>query len=183
MAWTAVLPRKWIETSRPPRADWPAERAAGVAAKVPTAKPPTAPTAAPMRNFVVPSPNRKLLPAPELRRRQFSTATWGGSLAEPCELYWETYVGDGEEEASAGPPGRGCGAARPGRRTPRRTPRPREGDLRRPGDIGPSAAGDPGRRGAGDLGESRGCCGLADPLREGPAARGQRHGGRPPHQP
>src|SRR5918997_3447861 len=59
MARTRVLPRKWIETSRPPRADWLAERAAGVAAKVPTAKPPTAPTAAPIRNLVVPSPNRK----------------------------------------------------------------------------------------------------------------------------
>jgi hypothetical protein len=35
----------------------------GVAAKVPTAKPPTAPMAAPMRNFVIPSRNGKFLPA------------------------------------------------------------------------------------------------------------------------
>src|SRR3712207_5005680 len=107
MARTMVLPRKWIETSRPPRADWLAERAAGGVAKVPTAKPPTAPTAAPIRNLVVPSPNRKLpsCNSPELRRGQFSTAIRrGGSSGDLAGYTERRMVETGNRERLRGLP-------------------------------------------------------------------------------
>ena len=59
---TVLRPRKRNEEPTPPTAIWPAERAAGVEAKAPTAKPQAAPTAVPKKNFVVPSP-KKTLPA------------------------------------------------------------------------------------------------------------------------
>src|SRR5918993_4423901 len=59
---TTVLPRKRAEMSRPPNADSRAERAVGVVAKAPTAKPPTAPTVAPSMNLVVPWPKTAILP-------------------------------------------------------------------------------------------------------------------------
>src|SRR5215218_7540927 len=62
-AWTTVLPRKRAEKSRPPKADSRAERAVGVVAKAPTAKPPTAPTVAPSTNLLVPSPKIWVLSA------------------------------------------------------------------------------------------------------------------------
>src|SRR5215210_8587448 len=61
-ALSTVLPRKRAETSRPPNADSRAERAVGVVAKVPTAKPPTAPTVAPSTNLVFPWPKTAILP-------------------------------------------------------------------------------------------------------------------------
>src|SRR5215208_6070640 len=63
MARTTVLPRKRAERSSPPNADSRAERAVGVVAKAPTAKPPSAPTVAPSTNLVVPSPKTSVLPA------------------------------------------------------------------------------------------------------------------------
>ena len=62
-ALTTVLPRKRAERSMPPNADSRAERAVGVVAKAPTAKPPSAPTVAPSTNLVVPSPKISVLPA------------------------------------------------------------------------------------------------------------------------
>ena len=58
---TVLRPRNRNEEPTPPTADCPAERAVGVAAKAPTAKPQAAPTAVPKKNFVVPSP-KKILP-------------------------------------------------------------------------------------------------------------------------
>src|SRR5215218_2441091 len=62
-AWITVLPRKRAERSMPPKADSRAERAVGVVAKAPTAKPPTAPTVAPSTNLLVPSPKIWVLSA------------------------------------------------------------------------------------------------------------------------
>ena len=70
-----VLPRKRAETSRPPYADSRAERAVGVVAKAPTAKPPNAPTVAPSTNLVVPSPKTSVLSA--------LSSFDGASLAQP----------------------------------------------------------------------------------------------------
>ena len=62
-AWITVLPRKRAERSMPPKADSRAERAVGVVAKAPTAKPPSAPTVAPSTNLLVPSPKLRVLSA------------------------------------------------------------------------------------------------------------------------
>src|SRR5215212_3255217 len=70
-----VLPRKRAETSRPPYADSRAERAVGVVAKAPTAKPPNAPTVAPSTNLMVPSPKTSVLSA--------LSSFDGASLAQP----------------------------------------------------------------------------------------------------
>jgi hypothetical protein len=74
-ALTTALPRKRAETSRPPYADSRAERAVGVVAKAPTAKPPNAPTVAPSTNLVVPSPKTSVLSA--------LSSFDGASLAQP----------------------------------------------------------------------------------------------------
>src|SRR5918998_3908445 len=84
MRWAArVAPRptKRNDEPTPPTAVCPTERAAGVAAKVPTAKPPTAPMAAPRKNLVVPSPNEAPLGFSEPERGKFSTG-FRGFVAE-----------------------------------------------------------------------------------------------------
>ena len=73
-ALTTVVPRKRAERPRPPKADWRAERAVGVVAKAPAAKPPSAPTVAPSTNLVVPSPKIQVLSA--------LSGFDGGSLAQ-----------------------------------------------------------------------------------------------------
>src|SRR5918998_2018743 len=70
----APRPRKRKEVPIPPTAVWPAERAVGVEAMAPTANPPTAPTAAPRKNRVVPSATPRLLPA--------APGSTGASLAQ-----------------------------------------------------------------------------------------------------
>src|SRR4028118_1866723 len=70
----APRPRKRKEVPIPPTAVWPAERAVAVEAKAPTANPPTAPTAAPRKNLVVPSATPRLLPA--------APSSTGASLAQ-----------------------------------------------------------------------------------------------------
>ena len=57
---TAPRPKNRNEEPTPPTADCPAERAVGVAAKAPMAKPQAAPTAVPRKNLVVPSPKKTL---------------------------------------------------------------------------------------------------------------------------
>src|SRR5918912_540572 len=99
MARTTLLPRKRIETSRPPRTDWPAERAVGVAAKAPTAKPPAAPTAAPIRNLVVPSPNRKLLRAfSRFDGASLAQRPAASSRARTCGLYCRSMLETAKKE-------------------------------------------------------------------------------------
>src|SRR5215211_5737823 len=109
-ALTTVLPRKRTETSRPPKADSRAERAVGVVAKAPTAKPPTAPTVAPSTNLVVPWPKPGILPA--------LASSDGASLAQQVPrqsggVYCSAHGGDGEKGTTPRPARRGRCDARP----------------------------------------------------------------------
>ena len=169
---------------RPPTAEWPAERAVGVAAKAPTANPPTAPTAAPRKNLVLPSATARLLPA--------SPSSTGASLAQRFApkpgpdgpgYTWHRMLETGKRERLRGLPAvdavlrNPAGAAlagRHGRAAATAAVRSALEDLRRRISAGEEPA----------VSEDAVVALAARSIsEEGPAPGGQRHRRRPAHQP